>query len=220
MVNRTNGSLAAEAAAHLANSPETMGCVCGFQEDIRKQANALVKWARQQGCLLPDAPTSGLELYKEPSTEHSVYFRQPRGGRVIKCTKPGKFGYAHGPKEKRTRMCEATPLFYLQRVELMNAVFGSDLLLEGVVLDGGLNPYIVVSQSYIETADEKRPHPTESEIAEFMDILGFAIFPESCWNWFRQSDGIIVLDTKIGNFIPSPRGIIPIDLIIGQPDTI
>jgi hypothetical protein len=220
MAKETHGSLATQAAAHLANSEGAMGCVCGVQADIRKQAAILVEWARDKGCLFPEPPILGLELYAEPSTEHTVYFQQPRGGRVIKCTKPGKFGYAHGPKGNRPRMCDATPLFHLQRIELMNAVFGSDLCLEGIVLEADLPPYAVVSQGYVEPADKKYPHPTEIEIAAFMEALNFVLFKESCWNWFRQNDGVVVLDTKVGNFIPSPEGIVPIDLIIGKPDEI
>jgi len=107
----------------------------------------------------------------------------------------------------------------------MNRVFGTDLRLEGIALgkpdfgsEGVLSPYIVTSQRFIEAADKNRPHPFESEIEEFMKSLQFLLLPDSCYNWIRASDGVIVLDTKIPNFINSLEGIVPVDLIIGQPE--
>ena len=105
----------------------------------------------------------------------------------------------------------------------MNQEFPTDLRLEGVGLgkldtgdDEGLSPYIVTSQRYIEIVDEKLPHPSEQEIETFMVGLGFKLLDDSCYNWIRESDGIIVTDTRVLNFINSHEGIVPIDLIIGK----
>lgn len=227
MANETHGSLAAEAAAYLTNRAGAMGGFSGIRQEIRGQAECLVEWAKRRNVFLTGSFTAGLEKYPEPTTEHVVYFGLPPDGRVIKCTYPGKFGYAHGPKEKRGRFSEATPLFYLRRLDLMNQVFDTDLRLEGVALggpdfgtEGAWSPYIVTSQRFIERADKNRPHPSELEIEEFMRELKFTRIPESIYNWIRESDGVIVFDTKQPNFINSPEGIIPIDLIIGKPDAI
>jgi hypothetical protein len=169
MANETHGSLAEKAASYLTNSERAMGGFCGIQQDIRRPAECLLEWARQQGVFLADFSTAGLEKYERDTAEHVVYFGSP-DGRVIKCTKPGRFGYAHGPKGKRARFAEATPLFYLRRLKLTNRVFDTDLRLEGIALgkpnfgnEGDLMPYIVTSQSYIERADKKHPHPSEEE---------------------------------------------------------
>ena len=222
MANETHGSLAAEAAAYLTNSAGAMGGFCGIQQEIRRQAKCLVEWAKKRGVFLTDSYTKGLEKYEIDTTEHVVYFGSI-DGRVIKCTKPGRFGYGHGPKGKRATFSNATPLFYLQRIELMNRVFDADLRLEGIALgksdfgnEGDLIPYIVTSQRFIERADKNRPHPTDLEIEDFMVKLNFRLIPDSCYNWFRENEGVIVLDTKQRNFINSPEGIVPIDLIVGR----
>jgi len=49
-----------------------------------------------------------------------------------------------------------------------------------------------------------------------MRKLGFSLLQDSIYNWIRESDGIIVTDAKILNFIVTHEGIVPIDLIIGR----
>ena len=105
----------------------------------------------------------------------------------------------------------------------MNEVFGDDLLLEGVAF--GLPPYdcadtklpyIVISQKWIDAADEKSPEPSELEISNFMQKLGFSRVPDSGFQWYREADKIIVSDAKPLNFIKSHHGVIPIDLQISK----
>lgn len=223
MPNQTHGSLAAEAAAYLANNAGAVGRFNGIQQEIRRQAVCLLAWARERGVFLTDSHTAGLEKNERDTIEHVVYL-SPSGGRVIKCTKPGKFGYGHGPRGQYGRHPDATPFFYLQRLELMNQEFPTDLRLEGVALgkpnfgnEGDLRPYIVTSQRFIERIDKNRPHPSEQEIEGFMVALGFRLIENSCYNWFRESDGLVVTDTKQLNFIISHEGIVPIDLIISDP---
>ena len=225
MANNTHEGLAAEAAAYLTSSEGAVGGFGGIQSEIRRQANCLIEWARKRGVLLTDsypAGVAGLEKYERDTTEHVVYFGEP-GSRVIKCTMPGRFGWEHGSNGKYGNHCQATPLFYLQRLELMNQEFPTDLRFEGIAFgkpefgnEGDLSPYIVTSQRFIEREEGKNQHPSEMEIEVFMKKLGFKLIDGSCYNWFRESDGIIVTDTKMFNFINSHAGIVPIDLIIGK----
>jgi hypothetical protein len=226
MANKTHGSLAAEAAAYLRECAGAVEGFNGIQEEIRRQADCLVEWARKRGVLLTDDCTDGLERYEPETIEHVVYLRRS-DRRVIKCTKAGKFGYGHGPKGKYGTHPDATPLFYLERLELMNQEFPTDLRLEGIGLgkpgsgqSGELRPYMVTSQRLIEPADKNHPNPSEEDIHRAMVKLGFELLPHSCYNWFRLRDGIIVTDTKKFNFILSDEGILPIDLIISRPAAI
>ena len=105
----------------------------------------------------------------------------------------------------------------------MNQEFGGDLRLEGVVLgkprysgEEGEKPSIVISQEWIDAADEKSPHPSDQEISDFMMSLGFCRLEDSCYRWRRESDGVVVLDTKPDNFIKTQTGVIPIDLLVGK----
>jgi hypothetical protein len=222
MPNTTHESLAAEAIAYLRESAGAVEGFNGIQQEIRRQADCLLVWAQKRGVFLTSSYTAGLVKYDRETTEHAVYFGE-RGSRVIKCTKPGQYGWAHGSNGKYGNHCHATPLFYLQRLDLMNQEFPTDLRLEGISsgkpeYEAGdvLRPYIVTSQRYIEIVDDKNPHPSEPEIARFMRGLGFSLLQGSIYNWIRESDGIIVTDAKILNFIISHEGIVPIDLIIGR----
>ena len=170
--------------------------------------------------VLEDSYTEGLERYERVTTEHVVYFRSS-DSRVVKCTKPGKFGLGHGPKGFYGRHPDATPLFYLQRISLMNQEFPTDFRLEGVALNQSqignrkiFKPYLITSQRYIERTNKDHPHPSEEEVGHLMTTLGFKLIEDSHYNWFRESDGIIVTDARQRNFIISHEGIVPIDLII------
>jgi hypothetical protein len=224
MANKTHESLAAEAAAHLEKYAGAMGRFNGIQPEIRRQADCLLKWARKRGVFLDDFDSfiSGLEKYGEVTREHVVYLDHANH-RVIKCTKPGRFGLGHGSNEKYGNHCPATPWFYLRRIEFMNQLFPTDIRLHGIALgrsefesERGLKPYIVTSQLFIERANEKREHPSEEEIERFMVELGFNLLDGSCHNWIRNSDEIVVTDTRVLNFIVSHAGIVPIDVIIGK----
>jgi hypothetical protein len=219
MATTTHGSLAEDAAAHLGKNANTVESVSGSPKEIRRQADCLVEWARERSVLLTDAYTAGLKKREETTSEHEVFIRDS-DKRAVKCTYPGCFGYANGPNG-RTR--SATPLFYLHRLELMNQVFGDDSRLEGVAFgkphfgdEEGKRPYIVISQAWVDAADENFPHPSEEEIEGFMVSLGFKRLEDSCYRWHREFDGIFVSDTKVDNFIKSHKGVVPIDLLISK----
>jgi hypothetical protein len=152
-----------------------------------------------------------------------VYYRRT-DNRAIKRTYPGAYGKAHGPKGKRR---PATPLYYLERLELTNREFGSDFRLEGIGFGkpgsstDEQRPYIVISQSWVRGADSAFPYPSLPEISEFMKSLGFTRMEDSDYDWQRieqpgsELDSIVVLDAKPDNFIKAIAGIVPIDLIVG-----
>jgi hypothetical protein len=222
MADKTNESLAAQAAAYLRKSAGAVAGHNGIQQEIKRQAIWLIKWATAHGCLLTEFSTDGFEKLSLETLEHDVYIR-PSDRRVVKCTKPGKFGLGHGAGGKYGNHCDATPLFYLDRLVLMEQEFPTDLRLEGVALKSiVLNasedpiPYIVTSQRLIEPVSVERTHPSEAEIEGCMKKLGFRLVENSCYNWLRDSDGIVVTDTKMLNFIVSSEGIVPIDVIIGR----
>jgi hypothetical protein len=222
MANKTHESLAAKATAHLRESAGAVGGYNGIQQEIKRQAAVLVQWASAQNLLFTDFCTDGFVKLCLDTLEHEVY-RRPSDGRVIKCTKPGKFGLGHGSGGKYGRHCDATPLFYLERIVLMEQEFPTDLRLEGIALKNtdvaaaeNLLPYVVTSQRFIETSDIKCAHPSEGQIETFLKKLGFTILESSCYNWIRESDGIVVTDAKMLNFIVTEEGILPIDVIIGR----
>ncbi len=105
----------------------------------------------------------------------------------------------------------------------MNQEFPTDIRFEGIAFgtpdrgrEGELSPYIVTSQRLIEPANKNCPNPSEQEIEGLMLKLKFKLLPDSVYNWIRESDGIVVTDAKMFNFITTDEGIRPIDLIISK----
>jgi hypothetical protein len=117
----------------------------------------------------------------------------------------------------------ATPLDYLRRFILHNYLFQDDVQLEGVIfsdkpsmligaVDGGCS--LVISQRWLVATDPENPHPSLEEIAAFMGELGFTALPNSFFGWYRETDGVLVLDAKADNFVKTPDGILPFDLVL------
>ena len=219
MAAESHGNLAADAAAYLEKSADAVESLGGSAEEIDRQAACLVEWARERNVLLTDDYTAGLERHRAATAEHEVFYRV-LDNRAVKRTYAGTFGVTNEPKGKQ---CHATPLFYLRRLELMNRIFGSDLRLEGVALGKSLligapgeKPCLVISQPWIDAADENLPHPSEAEVAEFMEALYFSPLTGTFYGWRNNENEITVLDARPDNFIKSPVGVVPIDLVISR----
>jgi hypothetical protein len=216
---QAHGDLAADAAAYLERSGHTLQSIGGDPQAIERQAAGLIDWARQRNLILANDYAAHLFKHNSSTAEHQVFYRES-DSRAVKLTHPGTFGVTPDPKGAQRA---ATPLFYLHRLALMNRVFGSGLRLEGIMLGKSLiigvagdQPSIAVSQPWIRAADAKRPHASNSEIAEFMGSLGFVQLSRSYYGWQRREDAITILDARPDNFIKSPEGVVPIDLVISE----
>lgn len=219
MVSRTHGNLAEDAAAYLTKGPNTTESLSGDPKEIDDQAARLVEWAQRRKVVLNNAYTANLEKHNSTTAEHEIFYRAS-DNRAVKRTYPGTFGVTNDQKGKQHH---ATPLFYLRRLQLMNRVFSSDLHLEGMAFgkslfigDQGERPCMVISQPWIDAADENNPHPSEAEIATFMESLGFSPLKDSYFGWSREDDGITIIDARPDNFIKSVAGVVPIDLVVSQ----
>jgi hypothetical protein len=47
-----------------------------------------------------------------------------------------------------------------------------------------------------------------------MESLGFTALPNAFFGWLREADGILISDAKPDNFILTPDGILPFDLLM------
>ena len=219
MVDQAHGDLAADAAAHLERSGYTLQGFSGDPQEIERQAACLITWAQANGLVRTAEYTAHLFRHNSTTAKHQVYYRQS-DNRAVKLTHPGTFGATPDPKGAQRA---ATPLFYLRRLMLMNRVFGAGLRVEGVMLAKSLiigvpgeQPSIVISQPWIRPADPLRPHPTNPQIAQFMESLGFVQVSRSYYGWHRKADAITILDARPDNFILSPEGVVPIDLVVSE----
>jgi len=210
---------AEDAAAHICRGQAPDAGLRGGAEEIDLQADRLAGWARVRGLILGADFFTGLPQHPGVTAEHEVFHRAT-DNRAIKRTYPGTFGVTPGLKGQQT---SATPLFYLRRLIAMNAVFNSDMRVEGVSFGAtliigrhGLSPSLVISQPWVRAADPGNPHPSEQEIRELMRSLDFAPLPMAWFGWLRHSDGMRLVDARPDNFIKSAEGVVPIDLVIEQ----
>jgi len=219
MARKAHGNLAADASAHLARSANPVNGFSGNTQEINRQADCLIEWARAKNVILSDDYTSGMERHSGFTAEHEVFYREA-DNRVVKRTYYGTFGITDAPKGQQHH---ATPMFYLRRLELMNQVLGADLRLEGICFgesfllgQQGKKPSIVISQPWIRAIDPQRPHPTIAEIEQFMESLDFTQLKGAFYGWYREADKITIVDAKPDNFIMSSDGVVPIDIVISQ----
>lgn len=192
------------------------------------QAQRLIEWARHNGLLIAEADFEELPLVCDETGEHEVRFRD-NDQRLLKKTWPGTFGMVPEWTQNGWRPASATPLEYLERFTLHNLIFQDDVRLEGAIVSEkpvslvgavscGLS--LVISQRWLVAADADAPHPTLDEISTFMAELGFVPLENSMFGWFHEQNGILALDAKPDNFIKTPDGILPFDLVLmhaGEP---
>ena len=144
--------------------------------------------------------------------EHTVYL-STEIGRVVKITTIGGWGNmpTFRPRDGKIGLRPATPLEYLDRMALSNAIFGDDVLVHGVVMDRF--PRIVVSQALV--VGER---PSDEEIDAAMAVLGFfRVVPGSkLFTGEFGGEQLLVADGHGGNFLrlEEPAGeVFAIDVI-------
>ncbi|MCB1225724.1 MAG: hypothetical protein KDK99_07950 [Verrucomicrobiales bacterium] len=135
--------------------------------------------------------------------EHDVFF-DPDSGRVVKLTRPGKFGAKGGPQE------------YLQRLAWSNEFFDDDWLVEGWLrYPNEAAPRVVTSQPWYRVNPD-RPMPTMAEIDAYMWRVGFLKAYDGAWIHSKRE--IVATDALPKNFVIDVSGFIqPIDLILYTP---
>ncbi|HEX5791279.1 MAG TPA: hypothetical protein VFY13_08990, partial [Luteolibacter sp.] len=142
-----------------------------------------------------------------------------------KRTWPGTCGFIPRMLGGRWISSPATPREYLFRQALQNEVFGDSIRLEAFMLCLGPSMLIghapeglslVISQPWLDAADEHQPHPTEEQIAEHLLQRGFEPLLNTFFGWSNTDYGYVVLDAKPDNFIATAQGIFPIDLLMTE----
>jgi oligopeptide/dipeptide ABC transporter ATP-binding protein len=169
-----------------------------------EQLRALLVWAKDAGKLIP---ADRYLTHDEMGTEHRVYFDASRC-LAIKVTNPNRCGRSYCNGEPYS----ATPLEYLARWQMQNAIFGDDAELEGVI-ESPSGIALVMRQRWIVGVV-----PEEERITALLGSLGFepTLLPEC---YYRASDDIAVMDCHDGNFIKLENGlVVPIDVIPLHPD--
>lgn len=165
------------------------------------------------------SPISGERIVQmrrvpERSSEVDVYY-DTETDRAVKVFHAGKRGMAVELTDADATIRDASMSELLDRIELFNTTFNSDIQIEGITqlpdeLDDSVleQPRIVVSQEWVPGVV-----PTQEEADAYMRSLGFESGRRTK-QWFRPSDGIYVADARADNFIKAPDGIRAIDLLV------
>ena len=184
----------------------------------------LRKWAEAGGCLISELEWFQHQLVSAATAEHEVRYRA-EDHRAWKKTWPGTFGFIPARSGSSWKPRAATPVEYLLRQRLQNDIFNDEVRMEGIMVSDGPSMIIgqpaagislVISQPWLDAADESRPHPDERDIAAYLKARGFTALFDALYGWIRESDGIVILDAKPDNFILTERGILPVDLLITE----
>jgi hypothetical protein len=121
----------------------------------------------------------------------------------------------------RLTLRSALPSEYLRRWAVLTDIFGLPTSYLGTTGNSADGPQMIVSQPYIEQADDDQP--TLDDVSAFMQAHGFSkIAPESVAmpevadvTWYRQSDGILITDAHARNFRKALNGtLVPVDLVV------
>jgi hypothetical protein len=108
---------------------------------------------------------------------------------------------------------------------LQNEVFGDGIILEAGIINTGPSMVIgqqsdglslIISQPWLNAADERQPYPTEEQLAPYLRERGFEPLFASFYGWINDDQSLVVLDAKPDNFILTSEGILPIDLLMTE----
>lgn len=210
------GEDAARALEQGARAGEGLG---GVEEE-----SILKLWAEEAGCLITEDSWAAHRLITNHTSEHEVRYRLD-DHRAVKRTWPGMFGFIPKRVQGTWTHQAALPSEYLHRQALQNQIFGDSILLEGAMAatgpsmligqpPGGLS--LVVSQPWLDASDPLQPHPSENQIFRHLADRGFEPLFGTLFGWLNQDYGYVVLDAKADNFILTPQGVMPIDLLITE----
>ena len=112
-------------------------------------------------------------------------------------------------------MGDATPLEYLERLELQNDVFGDAIRLVALAVEaGGLA--ILTTQPFIRGGQATPEEILRAMIQmEFERVPGIPANAEDCFSFYRRADQVACFDAHTGNFVRQSNGlIVPIDLVM------
>jgi hypothetical protein len=133
-----------------------------------------------------------VELRKHGSVggaEHEVFVPETLkdGPLVWKFTRPGRWG-----------LIRATPLEYLLRLERLNKVSGTHILIQGIAITSDDIPIIVSSMDYVHGR-----HPQGSELHKRLCNEGWELIsdPDNMLSYRHKVDGTVMRDAHAKNFI-------------------
>lgn len=180
-----------------------------------KVEEALLNWGDEKNLFISYDEIRALPLIADKTAEHQVYLDK-KSRRAIKVLKPGKYGMTI--KNPEEGIIDATFEEYLQRLTLINHIFGTDIVIDGItvipeeIFQDYFTPTIVTSQEW--HIQNFNPESPDKEISKFMREFKFT--PGARTNQWKRFDGIYVADAKDENFVFTTEGPRPVDLLVSK----
>ena len=214
-LHRADGAdLVVAAFAHLRGSLSPDSAALGTPS-LARQKEGLREWARSLGLLLSpaDLPTKLVR----GGQEHDL-FHDERTDRYFKVTRDGIFGLSPGidlalvssdQDARRFHLWEATPLEYLELLQLQNQLIPGLNRLEGI-LDQGDDLAVVTSQPRFDLVPVTQP-----EIDAWFAAQGFEKITEC--GYYRAEDNLGIFDAHTKNLVRFQDDLIPFDVIPCRP---
>lgn len=138
-------------------------------------------------------------------SEHEVWFSDD-GQTVIKATHAGETGRVFGPKQF------ASLTEYLERVQLLNEVFGFKWTILGMAGAGKLSRVVSTQPVVCGRGALAR------EIRKFMEERRFKFHRTRYGDaWHRVEDNLLVSDAEPNNVIYTGEVLVPVDVLICRP---
>jgi hypothetical protein len=167
---------------------------------IARQKADLVEWAKSLGLLLTTNRLPAMAV--RGGQEHDL-FHDPGTDRYFKVTRDGIFGLSPGIElalvssaqdSRRFHLWEATPIEYLERLELHNLLVPGLNRIEGILGQADGDVAIVTSQPRFDIAPV-----TQDEIDGWFKELGFQRVTRS--GYYRAVDNLGVFDAHDKNVV-------------------
>jgi hypothetical protein len=183
---------------------------------ISRQKADLRQWAQSAGLLL--TPDSLPTIPVRGGQEHDLY-HDTSTDRYFKVTRNGVFGLSpsielalvsSAEDARRFHLWEATPLEYLDRLDLHNQIVPQLNQLEGILVQADGDMAIVTSQPRFDIVPV-----SEAEIDAWFAAQGFTRVTRSAY--YRQEDNLGVFDAHDKNVIRAGELLVPFDVIPCHP---
>jgi hypothetical protein len=182
-----------------------------------RQKADLREWAQSLGLLLtpdqlPAIPVRG-------GQEHDL-FHDRATDRYFKVTRQGMFGLSPGMEialvssgqdARRFQLWEATPMEYLERLDLHNQLVPGLNALEGILVQADGDMAIVTSQPRFDIVPV-----TGAEIDAWFMAQGFTKIADAAY--YREADNLGVFDAHDKNVVRAGELLVPFDVIPCRPE--
>lgn len=173
----------------------------GLIAAITEQEKALLAFA----ATFPFSAGEVAELRKHPSVggaEHEVFVPENIGhpAFVWKFTRPGRWG-----------LLRATPVEYLDRLDKLDKISNTHVLIRGIAIASTGLPFLVSSMDYVHGK-----HPGGKMLHKRLCDEGWEQIadPDNMLSYRHKIDGTTMRDAHAKNFIWTPTGkLVPIDVI-------